>query len=79
MQAKDEPPRLAGVPRWVEFSWKGNTAKACHLSLYLGLQTDLVNKKRNRDQEGKEVMEERKILPPKEAEAQRGGKQARVM
>ena len=42
-------------------------------------QTDLVDNKRKRDQEGKEVMEERKNLPLKEVEAQRGGKQARVM
>ena len=42
-------------------------------------QTDLADKKRKRDSKGKEVMEERRYLPPKEAEAQKGGKQARVM
>ena len=41
-------------------------------------QLDPAEKKRKRDQKGKEVMEERKNLPPNKAEPQRGGKHARV-
>ena len=41
-------------------------------------QLDPAEKKRKRDEKGKEVMEERKNLPPKEAKPQRGGKHARV-
>ena len=42
-------------------------------------QIDPADKKRKWDQKGKEVMEERRNLPSKEAEAQRGGKQAKAM
>ena len=42
------------------------------------LQPDPANKKRKQDQKEKEVMEERKNLPPKEAEPYKGGKYARV-
>ena len=37
------------------------------------LQLDPANKKRKRDQKGKEVVEERKNLPPKEVEPYKGG------
>ena len=39
----------------------------------LVLQPNLANKKRKRDQKGKEVVEERKNLPPKEVEPYKGG------
>ena len=39
---------------------------------------DPANKKRKQDQKEKEVMEERKNLPPKEAEPYKRGKYARV-
>ena len=42
-------------------------------------QPDPVDKKKIQEQKGKEVTKERRSLPPKEAEVQRGGKQARVM
>ena len=41
-------------------------------------QLNLADKKRKRDPKGKEVLEERRNLPSKEAEPQRGGKHARV-
>ena len=43
------------------------------------LQLDPANKKRKRDQKGKEVVEERKNLPPKEVGPHKGGEHARVM
>ena len=42
-------------------------------------QSELADKKRKRNQNGKEVMDERRTSPSKEAEAQRGGKQAKVI
>ena len=41
-------------------------------------QLDLADKKRKPDQKGKEVMDERRKSPSKEAEAQKGSKQPRV-
>ena len=63
----------------------GNTSeKAVHSKPFAlpsrqTFQPESANKKRKRDQKGNEVMDKRRTSPSKEAEAQRGGKQAKVI
>ena len=60
-------------------SEKANQSKPPALPSTQTFQLEPADKKRKWDQKGKKVMDERRRSPSKEAEAERGGKQAKVI